>query len=186
MRLRRVIKFLRNNFSSTKYILFRFKGAVDITVKEELSIVLTKDEKDLERILDFRPQGTYENIKKLYNEGENVYLVFNNDLCIHHSLVFRNDSDAEVQKEHINIPAHTAWIHYCNTAVGHRGKGIYPYVINYIAKALTDSGNGMDRIIIDTEQKNIPSQKGIIKAGFREMGMVKRSVFFGKEKIKGC
>ncbi len=186
MRLWRIIKFLRNNFNSTKYILFRFEGAVFQSRKEELSIVLTKDKKELERILDFRPQGTYENIKKLYNEGENVYLVFNNDLCIHHSLTFLNDTDEKVQKGHIVVPANTAWIHYCNTADAHRGKGIYPYVINYIAKALAASGKGMDRIIIDTEQKNIPSQKGIIKAGFKEMGMIKRTVFFGKEQIKGC
>lgn len=59
----------------------------------------------------------------------------------------------------------------CVTSVEHRGKGLYPFVINYIV-ADKDFGGEFYMIVADT---NTPSIKGIEKAGFKRVGNIKKT-----------
>lgn len=52
----------------------------------------------------------------------------------------------------------------CFTGKNHRGKGYYPILINRLAKEQND-----DTVMIYTNDWNIASQKGIQKAGFKEI-----------------
>lgn len=52
----------------------------------------------------------------------------------------------------------------CFTAKEARGKGYYPVLINHLAKQQND-----DTVMIYTNDWNIASQKGILKAGFKEV-----------------
>lgn len=52
----------------------------------------------------------------------------------------------------------------CFTAKEHRGKGYYPVLINYLAEQQSDCA-----VMIYTNDWNIASQKGIVKAGFKEI-----------------
>jgi hypothetical protein len=52
----------------------------------------------------------------------------------------------------------------CFTAEEARGKGYYPVLINYLAKQQSNN-----TVVIYTNDWNIASQKGIVKAGFKEV-----------------
>lgn len=52
----------------------------------------------------------------------------------------------------------------CFTSPQHRGRGLYPYALIRICQFLKESGR--DRAFIATKISNIPSIKGILRAGF--------------------
>lgn len=59
----------------------------------------------------------------------------------------------------------------CQTNEAYRGQGIYPYVLSEIVEREL-SGNGVAYMIVSTE--NIPSQKGIMKVGFRKINKLRK------------
>ena len=62
----------------------------------------------------------------------------------------------------------------CYTYLTFRGKGIYPKVLSKIC-AIRACGEGSFYMIVD--ESNIPSIKGIEKAGFIQCGKVKKGRF---------
>jgi L-amino acid N-acyltransferase YncA len=54
------------------------------------------------------------------------------------------------------------------TVSPYRGKGVYPYVVHTLLSKLQNEGYRCCYIYIDGE--NVPSQRGIIKAGFKQVG----------------
>lgn len=74
------------------------------------------------------------------------------------------------------------YIFFCHTFDEYRGNGIYSYMLTQICKdTIKKAGN----VFISTDMKNIASQKGIEKAGFGKLGMLKykRVKFFGTEQM---
>ena len=62
------------------------------------------------------------------------------------------------------------YIFFCHTFSEYRGKNIYPYVLTQICKDV-EKNSGV--AFISTDIDNIPSQKGIEKAGFRRLCTLK-------------
>jgi len=62
------------------------------------------------------------------------------------------------------------YIFFCHTFSEYRGKNIYPYVLTQICKDV-EKNSGV--AFISTDVDNIPSQKGIEKAGFRRLCTLK-------------
>ena len=58
----------------------------------------------------------------------------------------------------------------CWTDSQYRGQSLYPYALCEITQRLKKTGR---EFYIFTEDNNIPSQKGILKAGFRQVGLLK-------------
>ncbi len=58
----------------------------------------------------------------------------------------------------------------CWTDSKYRGQSLYPFALSEITKRYE---NKVDNIYIFTEDTNIPSQKGILKAGFKQTGILK-------------
>jgi RimJ/RimL family protein N-acetyltransferase len=67
-----------------------------------------------------------------------------------------------------------AYIHYCETTPEARGRNIYPAVLSRIAR-----DTRIHDIFISCESENIPSRRGIEKAGFTEIALVTVNVRFG-------
>ncbi|WP_293873662.1 hypothetical protein [Flavobacterium sp.] len=64
----------------------------------------------------------------------------------------------------------------CKTIEGYRGKAIYPFVINYIAKQEILSNN-IKEVFIIVNSDNASSIKGIEKAGFKMHTRIKTKKF---------
>ena len=62
------------------------------------------------------------------------------------------------------------YIFFCHTFSEYRGKNIYPYVLTQICKDV-EKNSGV--VLISTDVNNISSQKGIEKAGFRRLCILK-------------
>jgi len=67
------------------------------------------------------------------------------------------------------------FIHQCDTAPQARGLGIYPAVLNRI---INDFNNNSE-ILICVNRKNLPSIKGVLKAGFIEKSRYRIYVICG-------
>lgn len=61
--------------------------------------------------------------------------------------------------------ADEGFVHYCNVDPARRGHGLYPRML--VALAARCLAEGKARVLIDTAVDNIPSQRGLLKAGFR-------------------
>ncbi|MFY9272949.1 MAG: hypothetical protein WAO37_08075, partial [Thermacetogeniaceae bacterium] len=61
-------------------------------------------------------------------------------------------------------------IHWCETTPYARGQNIYPAVLS---KIVNDIKGSYKNIYISTTINNTSSQKGIIKAGFKEIQRIK-------------
>jgi RimJ/RimL family protein N-acetyltransferase len=64
----------------------------------------------------------------------------------------------------VDIPPGELWIYNCRTAEAHRGKGIYPRVLERIANDYFCEG--AITVWIYTSEDNIASQHGLLKLGF--------------------
>ena len=69
----------------------------------------------------------------------------------------------------------------CWTKEEYRGQGIYPYVLSYIIREYRQRNK---RVFMMTDESNIASQSGILKAGFRFYGSGYRSKILGIYKIE--
>lgn len=62
-----------------------------------------------------------------------------------------------------NLKPNQAWFYNAITVKSMRGRGYYPNIICYMAKAL--GAEGFDEFFIDVEERNIASIRGLQKAG---------------------
>lgn len=67
--------------------------------------------------------------------------------------------------QQVDIKVGEFWIYDCRTSPSARGLGIYPYVLTFISRDYLR--NGFREGIIYTTEKNLASQRGILKAGFQ-------------------
>lgn len=68
----------------------------------------------------------------------------------------------------------------CNTYNNHKGKRLYPYALQKACHLLLEFGN--EAVLINTKKNNIPSIKGIIRAGFKPFVKVYKFRIFGLSK----
>jgi hypothetical protein len=69
------------------------------------------------------------------------------------------------------------WIYECLTSRSQRGLGIYPAVLSRVVRDQFD--RGLQEGVIYTTPQNVPSQRGILKAGFR-FAQTLRSIRIGR------
>ena len=61
-----------------------------------------------------------------------------------------------------------ALIHFCRVRKSHRGRSIYPMMLVSLCKRLF-AEEGVHRVFVDTEQSNVASIRGLLKAGFKPL-----------------
>jgi RimJ/RimL family protein N-acetyltransferase len=69
------------------------------------------------------------------------------------------------------------WIYECWTSNTERGRGIYPAVLSRVVRDHIEQG--LQEGVIYTTPQNVPSQRGILKAGFHHEGTL-RSIRLGR------
>lgn len=84
---------------------------------------------------------------------------------VHYSWVQASGSHLILEAgRHVDIKLGEYWIYDCRTSPSARGLGIYPYVLTFISHEHLK--NGFREGVIYTTEKNVASQRGILKAGF--------------------
>ena len=102
--------------------------------------------------------------------GKTRFSITDKGVFVHESFLFTKLHVLRLFKK--NGPA----IGDCVTAVAYKGKSIYPFVINYIAKkALVE--NETSEVFILVTPENLSSIRGIEKAGFKLYSKVKAKRF---------
>jgi hypothetical protein len=112
------------------------------------------------------------NFKEGLSEGAILFCVFIRGDIAHTSWCAMNNTAAIYDPlfQRINYQD-TGYIGPCNTNYSYRGLGLYPYVLSQICKFLKKKGKA--KALINTSKSNLPSIRGIIKAGFVISGEVR-------------
>lgn len=101
------------------------------------------------------------------------YFITQNGVFVHHSYLYSTKSILKI------INKKGPMIGDCVTSVNFRGKSIYPFVLNYVARDyFLDKKN--KEIFVLVANKNIISIKGVEKSGFKLYAKIKakRFLFF--------
>jgi RimJ/RimL family protein N-acetyltransferase len=69
-------------------------------------------------------------------------------------------------------PKRRYYIFHCHTFERYRGNSVYPYMLTVISRDIFNI-NKNSVIYVSTSVNNIPSQRGIKKAGFKKLGNLK-------------
>lgn len=97
--------------------------------------------------------------------GDLLGLALHDGKVTHRSLVqIRGTVATETARKAFTLRNKEAYIHCCDTDPGHRGKGLYSAMLKYIQAALSESGYRYT--YISCSSTNMPSIRGILKAGF--------------------
>ena len=108
---------------------------------------------------------TFENIgysisQEIVSPTKKKFFIVDNDKTIHQSFLFKKIFLLKLIRE--KGPA----IGDCMTIAEYKGKSIYPFVINFIAREELEK-NKQKEVFIIVNTDNISSIKGIEKAGFK-------------------
>jgi RimJ/RimL family protein N-acetyltransferase len=118
-----------------------------------------------ENILPF-PDLDFDIQTEILPKGSKKYFIKENEVLVHSSSLFNKLNILRlIQKKG---PA----IGDCFTNPDYRGKSIYPFVINFIAKELLEE-NRIKEVFIIVNRDNIKSIRGIEKAGFNKFYSIK-------------
>jgi RimJ/RimL family protein N-acetyltransferase len=117
-------------------------------------------------LLDMGPFDVEEGLRRL-SRGDRCYTVRLDGRLAHYSWVQASGSHP-ITEAGMSIPVGNGelWIYHCMTAAWARGKGIYPATLTRIAGDYFEAG--CHSAWIYTTRENTASQKGILRAGFRQ------------------
>lgn len=118
-----------------------------------------------ENILPF-PQLGFTIQSELLAKGKKKYFITENGVCVHSSTLFNTLYILNLILK--KGPA----IGDCFTHFDYRGKSIYSFVLNYIAKEMLLENKSKELFII-VNSTNISSIRGIEKAGFKKIASIK-------------
>jgi len=96
--------------------------------------------------------------------GEVLFCVFVGKNIAHRSWVAMNESGETDMPLKMNWEKE-AYIQQCVTNPKYRGMGLYPYTLSKIFEFLREKGKSVAKIIVT--KNNIPSIRGVMKAGFK-------------------
>jgi hypothetical protein len=161
----RIYLFIKRNlYFNEVSILYRHKYFIN---KTSIANIRKVDYKNISDLLNFQDKKYLKIFNNFLDVGDIGYYAYLNGECIHRSWVQFGEKEVKVHRFlKRKIKKNEAFIHYCETASWARGKNIYASVLS---KIVNDFGGRYNDFYISTDNKNIASQKGIIKAGFVEI-----------------
>ena len=138
--------------------------ASDLVIAHPSSVNITRFT-DIDRLAEIGPYDRAECRGRL-RRGDICYAAFVDDELAHYSWVQLTGSHP-IDAAAMVVPVVNGefWIYNCRTAEKHRGKGIYPHTLRRIVSE--QFAAGYHTAWIYTSEHNTPSQRGIVRAGFR-------------------
>ncbi|WP_338449637.1 hypothetical protein R4Z09_26255 [Niallia oryzisoli] len=183
--LKKIIKLILTRlFVRETVILFMMDQ-----VKEIVSPAVIKKAtyENINDILNFQEDKYLSTFKGFLEKGDIGYLGYLNSQCIHRTWVVTQEGTIiymhPLLKRKLN--KNEVYIHYCETSPSARGNNVYSHVISEIAKEYSNK-----KVLICVNRKNIPSIRGVIKAGYKPIESITVIALLGcvvniKKDIKG-
>jgi len=175
-KIHRFIK--RSLYFNEVSILYKHKYFINQT---SIANIRKVDYKNISDLLNFQDKKYLKIFNNFLDVGDIGYYAYLNGKCIHRSWVQFGEKEVKVHRFlKRKIKKNEAFIHYCETAPWARGKNIYASVLS---KIVNDFRDKYDDFYISTDNKNIASQKGLIKAGFVETERNRILIILGIKRI---
>ncbi|RKY10260.1 MAG: hypothetical protein DRP66_00125 [Planctomycetota bacterium] len=136
---------------------------------------LTKnDSEKMLRVMYVSPKS----LAKRFDDGDRCFGIIENDELISYFWAeFKHKELHELRLE-FELPGRQAWMYNAITVGKARGRACYPNVIRFMAQSLRQSG--FREAYVDVDPANIPSVKGLEKAGYTRVVMIDMKKIFSK------
>ena len=117
-------------------------------------------------------------LEKRFNRGDHCFAVLDGDRII--SYFWAQFGLRDICELHLKFELSSSWTWMYNaiTVKAARGQELYPNLIRHMAKALSQSG--IEECFIDVDPKNIPSIRGLEKAGCKRVVEIRMRKVFSK------
>ena len=145
----------------------------DIPLKIKIEYKIIPNTKELvKHSYDKKIKKDIVKFKHFLKHGCKMYLVLcNGDIAGYYHVSKLSDFKAYLYNDYFLFKGGDKYyIFFCHTFDEYRGHGIYSNILTQICK---DTIKKAGKVFISTDMKNIASQKGIEKAGFGKLGMLK-------------
>lgn len=116
------------------------------------------------------------NLGKCFDSGGRVFLAFSNGRLVHAAWLHDKKS-AEHVFSYIEMKPDQALIGQCCTDPEYRGKSVYPFMLQQLARYAFSEN--FRKCYITTTPRHTPSVRGILKAGFALEGTLHRFRLLG-------
>jgi hypothetical protein len=116
------------------------------------------------RIAEFRPLVLDAQSAYLARGCLGVFAVVE-DRCVGYAWATYFPTGAGAVNGYLKLYSGDALIHDCRVGEGARGRGVYVAMLRHLCQRLTEEV-GPERIVVDTDWRNIASLRGILRAGF--------------------
>lgn len=169
----------RCTFRSAIVMLYRAPAGASSPCDSPRLRIETVDDARVDDALAMDGPARVEQFRRFLAAGERGYYAYAGDCVAHRSWVRIGPADVSTWHDHARLGLRDgqAYVHYCETAPGMRGQGVFPAVLRTIRQDLGRAG--LRDVYIATTADNRASQRGIEKAGFVEVQRTRVRVRFG-------
>ncbi|WP_435743064.1 GNAT family N-acetyltransferase [Microbacterium sp. PMB16] len=155
--MRRVIKIYRNKS-------YRWPDDVPVPTATIAMQAISQDNADL--VTAIREESLATVFRKFAAEGRHGIFAMLDGVPAGHAWITTPADTSQVVNSYARLAAGDCLIHYCFVDPTHRGKGVYAQMLH--ALTAWAFAAGAHRVLVDTGDDNIASQRGILRAGFAE------------------
>ena len=174
--MRRIVRRV-TTFRAVTILVHRFLARAIDRVSLDLRRVTPDNVGDASSMDD---AARIEEFRRFLARGDEGYYVYDQaGAVVHRTWCVRGPGMARLWHSYgrLVVGEGDVYIHYCATAPGARGQGIYPRVIAQVAEDALS--RGARRVLIWADRENVASQRGIARAGFVPDRAVTLAIRFG-------
>jgi hypothetical protein len=195
--IRNILKFLRHHSyhefldrmwraavrplyeSATHYIVkLDLKSAVAPNPNRDIKELTTADINKMLEVMYVSCAG----LQERFSRGDRCFAVLDNDKIVSYFWAQFGLRDVYELRLKFNLPPNQAWMYNAVTVKIARGRGLYPDLIRYMAKALLQSG--INESFIDVDSRNRSSIRGLEKAGCTRVILINMKRIFASVSYK--
>lgn len=116
-------------------------------------------------VKNFRSPRLEDTFRQFLDESRSGVYAYEDGLAVGHAWATPISCQPKTVNGYFRLEPGDTLIHYCHVAEDCRGRGIFGHMLHALVLSLMRDGP-YQRILIDTEARNLASQHGIVKCGF--------------------
>jgi RimJ/RimL family protein N-acetyltransferase len=146
-------------------------SATDIVPTVDIPSELVKLDNDaLAAVIKQEPEYEEQGARVLRQGFNAAYGLRENGAFCHIAWLIDHERDTHLTERHVRLQSGEAEITHCYTPEKYRGTGVYARAIRALARIAF--AQGVKHVYMITNAANLPSRKGIVRAGLREAGFI--------------
>jgi RimJ/RimL family protein N-acetyltransferase len=168
--LRRPSEVRRAIVQIDTFVVFAASSAETVRSVPIASELVRLDDDALAEVLRVEPEYE-EHRARVLSQGFNAAYALREDGAARHiAWLIEYERDVHLSVRHVRLRPGEAEITHCYTPKKYRGTGVYTRAIGALASVAFEQD--VKRVFMITSVTNIASRKGIVRAGFRQVGFV--------------